>query len=73
MEKTGSSGAAYDVVKKYVEDKVGKITGADVIANCPSIGRSSALAALKKLTDEGVILRQGAGRNTFYVRADTVK
>ena len=71
MEKTGASSTAYDVVKKYVEDKVGKFTGADVVANCPSIGRSSALAALKKLTDEGVILRQGAGRNTFYVRADT--
>ena len=37
------------------------------------IGRSSALAALKKLTDEGVILRQGSGRGTYYVRADSMK
>ena len=70
MEKAGSNGTAYAVVKKYVEDKVGKFTGADVVVNCPSIGRSSALAALKKLTDEGVILRQGSGRSTFYVRSD---
>ena len=70
MKIIGSSSTAYDVVKKYVEDKVGKFTGAEVVANCPSIGRSSALAALKNLTDEGVILRQGKGRNTFYVRAD---
>ncbi len=73
MEKAGASGTAYDVVKKYVEEKVGKFTGAEVVANCPRIGRSSALAALKKLTDEGVILRQGAGRGTYYIRADSIE
>ena len=72
MERAGASSTAYEIVKKYVEEKVGKFTGADVVANCPSIGRSSALAALKKLTDEGLILRQGAGRGTFYVRVDSV-
>ena len=72
MEQTGASGTAYDIVKKYVEDKVGKFTGADVVAGCPSIGRSSALAALKKLTSEGLILRQGAGRGTFYIKADSM-
>jgi len=36
--KTGSSSTAYDVVKKFAEDKVGKFTGADVVANCPRIG-----------------------------------
>ena len=70
MEKAGASSTAYDVVKKYVEDKVGKFTSADVVTNCPSIRRSSALAALKKLTDEGVVQRHGAGRSTFYVRAN---
>lgn len=72
MEISGKPSTAYDVVKKYVEEKVGKFTGAEVVANCPSIGRSSALAALKKLTDEGVILRQGAGRGTYYIRADSI-
>jgi Fic family protein len=70
LDKSGITSTAYDIVKKYVEGKVGKFTGAEVLANCPSIGRSSALAALKKLTEEGVILRQGAGKGTFYVRAD---
>jgi Fic family protein len=68
MDFSGKPSTAYDVVKKYVEEKVGKFTGAEVVANCPSIGRSSALAALKKLTDEDVILRQGAGRGTYYIR-----
>lgn len=67
----GAASNAYDIVKKYTETKIGKFTGADVVAHCPSIGRSSALAALKKLTEEGGIIRMGAGRNTFYVRADS--
>ena len=70
---SSASGSAYDVVKKYVAEKVGKFTGAEVVAECPSIGRSSALAALKKLTEEGVILRQGTGRGTYYVRADSIE
>ena len=55
----------------HTEEKVGKLTGAEVVAHCPSIGRSSTLAALKKLTEEGLILREGSGRSTFYVRADS--
>lgn len=71
MSESGSGSTAYDIVKRYTEEKIGKFTGADVVAHCPSIGRSSALAALKKLIEEGKILRQGSGRSTFYVRADS--
>ena len=69
MDEEGNVSTAYDIVKKYVEEKIGKFTGADVVYHCPSIGRSSALAALKKLTDEGILIRKGSGRSTFYVRA----
>lgn len=71
LTESRSGSTAYDIVKKYTEEKIGKFTGADVIAHCPGIGRSSALAALKKLTEEGFIIREGAGRSTFYVRADS--
>ena len=70
IENRGRGGSAYDVVKNYVGEKIGKFTSADVIAHCPSVGRSSALAALKQLTEEGAVLRYGSGRSTFYVRAD---
>lgn len=70
MAEHGGGSTAYDIVKHYVEAKIGKFTGAEVMANCPSIGRSSVLASLKQLTEEGLILREGAGRSTFYVRAD---
>ena len=71
MSDTGNGSTAYDIVKKYTERKIGKFTGAEVVAHCPSIGRSSAHAALKKLTEEGLIIRKGSGRSTFYVRADS--
>ena len=67
----GNTSNAYDIVKKYAEEKVGKFTGAEVVAHCPSIGRSSTLAALKKLVDEGSIIRYGSGRSTYYVKADS--
>ena len=70
LSDTGNRSTAYEIVKKYTEEKVGKFTGADVVAHCPSIGRSSALAALKKLIEEGLIIRIGSGRSTFYVRTD---
>lgn len=71
MTESRKNSTAYDIVKKYIEEKIGKFTGADVVAHCPSIGRSSALAALKKLAEEGYVVREGAGRNTFYVRTDS--
>ena len=70
MTKNGTDSTTYDIVRKYTEEKIGKFTGAEVVAHC-GIGRSSALAALKKLTEEGIILRKGSGRSTFYVRADS--
>ena len=72
MAESRKGSTAYDIVKKYTEEKIGKFTGADVVAHCPSIGRSSALAALKKLTEEGFIIREGSGRSTFYVRAESI-
>lgn len=71
MNESRNGSTAYDIVKKCTEKKVGKFTGAEVVAHCPSIGRSSVLAALKKLTEEGLIIREGSGRSTFYVRADS--
>lgn len=41
------------------------------MAYCSSIRRFSALAVLKKLTEEGSIIREGFGRSTYYVRVDS--
>lgn len=66
MSETGHGSTAYDVVRAYVENHIGRFTGAEAIAHCPSIGRSSVLASLKRLLEEGVIERHGNGRGTWY-------
>ena len=70
MSETGAKRSSYDIVKRYVEGKIGRFTGAEAVVSCPSLGRSSVLSALKKLTEEGYIIRKGAGRNTYYVRSE---
>lgn len=71
LSEHGQGSTAYDIVTHYALEKIGKFTSADVLAHCPSVSRSSALAALKKLTEEGLVIRKGSGRGTFYVRADS--
>ena len=63
--------SAYDVVFAYVQSKVGRFRGSDVIEACPSAGRSAVLASLKKLAEEGIVQKEGVGRATFYVRKDS--
>lgn len=71
MTASGEKSTAYDIVKRYTEEKIGRFTGAEAIAHCPSVGRSSVLAALKRLTEEKQIIKEGSGKNTFYIRADS--
>lgn len=70
MNAGGMKSRSYDMVRAYVEGKIGKFTGAEVIASCPGAGRSAILNALKKLTEENVIVKCGSGRGTYYVRSD---
>ena len=73
MNVGGVKSSAYDIVKVYVSDKIGKFTSEDVIVACPRARRSSLLAALKRLTEENIIVKCGSGRNTYYVRKDALK
>ncbi len=71
IEEAGAKSSVYDVVKAYVQTKIGKFTGAEVINDCPNGGRSSVLDSLKKLVEEGIIEKRGTGRATYYVRIDS--
>lgn len=68
-EKLGAKSTAYDLVRHYAMEKLGTFTKQEVLIACPSIGAASAENALKRLREEGVIERIGAGRNTRYVRS----
>ena len=67
-EKTGKKSNAYDIVKTYTESTLGKFSKNDALAACHVLGSSSVESALKKLVEEGVIIRTGAGRKTMYMR-----
>lgn len=73
MTLSGIKSTTYNVVRRFVEGKIGKFTSADALANCPTAGRSSVLSALTKLVDEGILMRYGTGRSTYYVKADNGK
>ena len=70
---SGAKSTSYDVVKTYVCDRIGKFSKQEVLIGCPSLGSSSVESALKKLVDDGTLIRIGAGRKTLYVRADSVE
>ena len=71
MEGTGVKSSSYDVVKAYVDNKLGKFTAAEVLAECPSVGRTSIFNALKKLVEEGYIEKHGERKTAFYVKVSS--
>ena len=73
VRDTGTRSTSYDIVKAYVSEQLGKITKQDVVNGCSSLGRSSVESALKKLVDDGFLIRFGAGRKTMYARADAIE
>ena len=62
---------AKEIVRRAIYNKIGKITKSDVVELCPSIGKKSVELALKQLVEEGVLIKKGNGRATFYVRSDS--
>lgn len=68
--KTGKKRNAYDIVKAYTETTIGKFSKQDALISCPSLGSSSVESALKKLVEEGAIIRTGSGRKTMYIKTN---
>lgn len=56
------------MVRKAIQNKVGKFTKQDIRELCPSLSISSIEGALRRLIQEGYISRQGIGRAIFYIR-----
>lgn len=68
MDTSRVKSSAYDIVKSYVDEKIGKFTSSDVLSNCPSISRASVFNSLKKLAENGYIDKYGAGKQAYYVK-----
>ena len=65
--------SAFEIVKAFTDNRIGPFSKQDALVSCPSIGSSSVEAALKKLVENGFIIRIGQGRNTKYVKTDATK
>ncbi|WP_172136144.1 Fic family protein [Adlercreutzia sp. ZJ473] len=73
VEAVGARSTSYDVVLRYAQGVIGTFSKRDALEACPTLGSSSVESALKRLVDEGVLVRLGSGRSTRYVRSDVVK
>ncbi len=62
------SPSSLDTVIKAVQNRLGKFTKRDISELCPSISASTVERHLKKLCADGVILKNGGGRSTYYVK-----
>lgn len=60
--------SAKEQVKKAIANKIGKFTKSEIMELCPSIGKASVESALKKMVEDGSILRHGKGKATFYTQ-----
>lgn len=70
MELIAEKLLAIDMVRKAVQSQIGKITKTQICELCPSLSASSVEVVLKKLVANGELIKQGAGRSTFYIRTN---
>lgn len=61
---------AKEIVRRAVYNKIGKLSKSDIAELCPSIGIKSVELAIKQLVEDGVLVKKGSGRTTFYIRSD---
>lgn len=69
MSLVESKLSAYDYVKENINTILGKFTKAELLEKCPQIAKSTLEATLKKLVEDGYIIKSGVGKSTFYYKA----
>ena len=62
------SPASEDTVRKAVESRIGKFTKREIVELCPNISASTVERNLRAMVNQGELEKQGAGKNTFYIR-----
>lgn len=61
---------ALETVRRAVYGRMGKFTKSDIMEMCPMLGKTSVESSIKKLVDNGELVKHGSGRSTFYTRSD---
>lgn len=60
--------SALETVRRASQNKIGRFNKQDIRELCPSLSLSSVEGALRKLVKSGELKREGAGKNTHYIR-----
>ena len=63
---------AIEQVRTAINMKIGKFTKSEIMELCPGLSKASVENALTALVNEGMILRNGVGRGTYYQRSDSL-
>ena len=61
---------AIETVRRAVYNKIGKFTKSEVMELCPTLSKASVENSIKQLVEQGLLLKHGSGRSTFYTRSD---
>ena len=61
---------AVETVRRAVYHKIGKFTKSEVMELCPTLSKASIENAIKQLVEQGLLVRHGTGRSTFYTSRD---
>ena len=60
--------SSYEYVKNTINTILGKFTKAELLEKCPSIAKSTLEAVLKRLVEDGYIIKAGVAKTTYYYR-----
>ena len=61
---------AIETVRRAVYNRIGKFTKSEVMELCPMLSKASVESAIKQLVEQGLLVKHGGGRSTFYTRSD---
>ena len=61
---------AIETVRRAVYNRIGKFTKSEVMELCPMLSKASVENAIKQLVEQGLLVKHGSGRSTFYTRSD---
>lgn len=62
--------SAQQLVETAFFTKIGRVTKSDIMEMCPTLSASSVEKAIALMVQTGKILKEGSGKNTFYIRND---
>ena len=62
------STTSLDTVRNAIDSRLGKFTKTEILELCPSLSASTVERHLRKLTEQSILSKHGAGRNTFYTK-----